>query len=68
MLERTKWGAGAERMTQLKGIPLWVWLLLGLIGLGLIGLGLSFSLSARQDIALTKARQATLELRGTISN
>ena len=53
-------------MTQLKGIPLWVWLLLGLIGLGLIGLGLS--LSARQDIALIKARQATLELRGTISN
>ena len=53
-------------MTQLKGIPLWVWLLLGLIGLGLIGL--SLSLSARQDIALIKARQATLELRGTISN
>jgi hypothetical protein len=59
-------------MTQLKGIPLWAWLLLGLIGLGLIGLGLSLSLSlslsARQDIALIKARQATLELRGTISN
>ena len=55
-------------MTQSKGIPLWVWLLLGLIGLGLIGLGLSLSLSARQDIALNKARQAILELRGTISN
>ena len=55
---------------MLKGIPLWVWLLLGLIGLGLIGLGLSLSLSlsARQDIALIKARQATLELCGTISN
>ena len=41
--------------------PLWVWLIIGLIGLGLIA-------SARLDIFAPKARQAALELRGTIAN
>ena len=49
-----------ERMKQSKGTTLWVWLTLGLIGLGL---------NAHQDIsARIKARQAALELHGTISN
>ena len=47
-------------MKQSKGTSLWVWLTLGLIGLGL---------TAYEDIfALIKARQAALELHGTISN
>ena len=47
-------------MKQSKRIPSWVWLTLGLIGLGL---------TAYEDIfALIKARQAALELHGTISN
>jgi hypothetical protein len=47
-------------MKQLKRTPSWVWLTLGLIGLGL---------TAYEDIfALIKARQAALELHGTISN
>jgi hypothetical protein len=49
-----------ERMKQLKRIPSWVWLIIGLIGLGL---------TAHEDIfARVKARQAALELRGTISD
>ena len=49
-----------ERMKQSKMTPLWVWLTIGLIGLGL---------TAYEDIfALVKARQAALELHGTISN
>ena len=49
-----------ERMKQLKRIPSWVWLIIGLIGLGL---------TAHEDIfARIKARQAALELHGTISN
>jgi len=47
-------------MKQLKRIPSWVWLIIGLIGLGL---------AAHEDIfARIKARQAVLELHGTISN
>jgi hypothetical protein len=47
-------------MKQLKRIPSWVWLIIGLIGLGL---------TANKGIfALLKARQAALELHGTISN
>jgi hypothetical protein len=47
-------------MKQLKKIPSWVWLIIGLIGLGL---------TAHEDIfARVKARQAALELRGTISD
>jgi hypothetical protein len=47
-------------MKQLKRIHSWVWLIIGLIGLGL---------TAHEDIfARIKARQATLELHGTISN
>ena len=47
-------------LTQLTSIPSWVWLIIGLIGLGL---------TAHEDIfARIKARQAALELHGTISN
>ena len=47
-------------MKQLKRTPSWVWLTIGLIGLGL---------AAYDDIfALIKARQAAIELHGTISN
>jgi len=47
-------------MKQLKRTPSWVWLIIGLIGL---------ALAAHEDIfALVKARQAALELDGTISN
>ncbi len=47
-------------MKQLKRILSWVWLIIGLIGLGL---------TAHEDIfARIKARQAALELHGTISN
>jgi len=49
-----------ERMKQLKRIPSWLWLTIGLIGLGL---------TAHEDIfARIKARQLALELHGTISN
>jgi hypothetical protein len=47
-------------MKQLKRIPSWVWLIIGLISLGL---------AAHEDMfARIKARQAVLELHGTISN
>jgi hypothetical protein len=47
-------------MKQLKRIPSWVWLTIGLIGLGL---------TAHEDIfARIKARQLALELHRTISN
>ena len=48
-------------MKQLKGAPIWVWLTFGLIGLGLAAYSDDF-------FALIKAKHATFELRGTISN
>jgi hypothetical protein len=49
-----------ERMKQSKITTLVVWITIGLIGLGLTGYVDIF--------ALVKARQAALELHGTISN